>query len=90
MTFKSTEGFLLLFVVFFSLSSLLPDPPRAIWPQVSRCLSTHLFRGFFSAGELPVAVATQETLIVLHVYKQPLQICLPSLSPEVICIVINS
>lgn len=38
----------------------------------------------------PVTAATQETLIVLHVYKQPLQISLPSLSPEVIRIVINS
>lgn len=75
-------------VVFFS-----PEQP-VTWPPES-----HLAPGeqlpvrtqrLISAGEIPVAVAMQETLIVLHVYKQPLQISLPSLSPEVICIVINS
>lgn len=78
----------LMLVLFFS-----PEQP-VTWPPES-----HLAPGeqlpartprLISAGEIPVAVAMQETLIVLHVYKQPLQISLPSLSPEVICIVINS
>ena len=68
-------------------SSLLPDLLRASWPQVS--CSPWMDHAVFQQDS-PVTAATQETLIVLHVYKQPLQISLPSLSPEVIRIVINS
>lgn len=63
------------------------EPPEPRW--AAACQHIYLFRFYFSS-ELPVAMATQEALIGLHVYKQPLQISLPSLSPEVICIVINS
>lgn len=76
----------LLFFFFWAIVSYLSRP--TLGELLPDC--TFIYLGFISAGELPVAVATQETLIVLRVYKQPLQISLPSLSPEVICIVINS
>lgn len=69
------------------LNILLPDPLRDIWPQVSSFLYTHqvLFRHASSD-----TAALQEMLIVLHVYKQPFQLFLHSLSLEAVCIVINS
>lgn len=69
------------FLIIFILMALRASRPQvSCSPCAPRCISP----------DSPVTAATQEALIVSHVYKQPLQISLPSLSPEVMRIVINS